>query len=144
MSSVLDQPVSAIMKTDAPMLKKEDTILKAIELMQKTGIHFVSVVDGFMTLIGAISAMDVLKAFQVPSMLGGTVKLSEEFFASGLKRTVEEVMTSPVISLAEDADVADAVRIFSNNQINFIPIVNKGNVLVWIVSLVEIFNFAKK
>lgn len=144
MSSILEQPITAIMKKDAPTVKKGDTIFRAIELMQKTGIHFISVVDGFKTLIGTLSARDILKAFQVPSVLGGTIKLSEEFFSSGLKRTVDEVMTEPPISLEEDRTVADAVRIFTNNQINFIPVVNKGNVIVGLVSLVDIFGHASR
>jgi len=140
MPSVLEKPINSVMKTDTPMLKKEDTISKAIELMQKTGIQFVSVVDGFKTLIGTLCPKDILKAFEVPSILGGNIKMSGEFFASGLSRKIEEVMTAPAIHLEEENTVGDALRLFTNNQVDFIPIVNKGTVVVGFVSLLDVFN----
>lgn len=144
MSSVLEKPIKSVMKTDTPMLKKEDTISSAIKLMQKTDIQFMAIVDGFKTLIGTLCPRDILKVFSIPSMLGGSIKISEDFFASGLSRTIEEVMTSPAIHLEEEKTVGDALKIFTNNQVNFIPIVNKGMVVVGFVSLLDVFNQAAK
>jgi len=144
MSSVLEKPIKSVMKTDTPMLKKEDTISKAIKLMQKTGIHFVSVVDGFDALVGTICPKDIIKAFQVPSMLGESIKMSEEFFASALQRNVGDVMTAPAIYLEEEKTVADALRIFTNNQVDFIPVVNKGTVVVGLISLADVLEQAGK
>lgn len=143
MPSILERPITAIMKTDAPSIKKNEILLNAVRLMEKTGIHFVAVVDDFKTLIGTLSARDLLKMFQVPSVLSGNIKISEEFFDSGLKRSVEDAMTSPAISLAEDSTIADAVRVFTNNQVNYIPVVNRGDVLIGIVSLVDVFSISK-
>jgi|GEM_PF-1809531 len=144
MHSVLEKPIKSVMKTDTPMLKKEDTISEAIKLMQKTGIHSISVVDGFKTLIGTLCPKDILKVFQIPSMLGENIKISEEFFASCLSRKIEEAMTAPAIHLEEENTVGDALRIFTNNQVNFIPVVNKGTVVVGFVSLLDVFNQAGK
>jgi len=144
MPSVLEKPIKSVMKTDTPMLKKEDLISKAIELMQKTDIQFVSVVDGFKTLVGTICPKDILKAFEVPSILGGNIKMSDEFFASGLSRKIEDVMTAPPIHLEEENTVGDALRIFTNNSVNYIPVVNKGTVVVGFVSLLDIFKQERK
>ncbi len=141
--SVLEMPLSSIMKTDIPLIKKDETVLNAVRIMQKTGTHFVCIVDGFNVLHGTLSSKDVLKAFEVPSIMGGTLKVSEEFFYEGLKKKAEELMTSPPIHLRDDATVSDAVRTFTNNQVNFIPIINKGDVVVGLVSLVEVFSLAK-
>jgi len=56
------------MKTDMPMLKKRRHDIKGNQLMQKTGIPFVSVVDGIQRACRTICPKDIIKAFQVPSM----------------------------------------------------------------------------
>lgn len=144
MTSVLEKPIKSVMNADAPMLKKSDTISDAVKLMQKTGIQFVSVVDGFKALIGTLCPNDILKAFQVPSILGGNIKMSDGFFASGMSRKIEDVMTSPAIHLEENSTVADALRLFTNNQVGFIPVVNKGTVVIGFVSLLDLFGQAGK
>lgn len=141
--AILDQPLKAVMKTDVPLIKKEEPLIKAISLMQKTGVHFLPVVDGLKTLVGALSVQDMLKAFQVPSALGESIKLSEEFFTSGLKRTVEELMIAPPIKLAEEDTVADAIRVCTNNRIAFVPVINKEAIFLGLVSLVDIFSLVK-
>ncbi|VVB59670.1 CBS domain protein [uncultured archaeon] len=143
MSGALEEPVKSIMKKEVPMIKKGETLSGAVELMQKTGIHFVAVVDGLKTLLGTLSSRDLLKALQVPSIMGGTLKISEEFLASGLKRTVEEIMTAPAMHLNEDSTVLDAMRAFANSTADFIPVLNKGDVVVGLVSLVDVFSLSK-
>lgn len=144
MSSILEKPLNSIMKTNMPMIKKEEKLSKAIEIMQTTGIHFVSVVDGFKTLIGTLSERDILKAFQISSIMGGTIKISEEFFVQSLNTTVEELMVAPPIYLEETNTIGDAVRTFTNSQITYIPIVNRGIVVVGLVSLTDLFSKSSK
>ncbi|MBU4245684.1 MAG: CBS domain-containing protein [Nanoarchaeota archaeon] len=139
MPGILENSIKTVMKTNTLMLKKEDTISEAVELMQKTGIQFITVVDDFKTLIGTLCPRDILKAFQVSSILGGNIKISEEFFVSGLSRKIEEVMMAPAIQLEEENTVGDALRLFTNNQVTFIPVINKGTVVIGFVSLLDVF-----
>ncbi len=143
MTGALEQPVKSIMRKEVPMIKKGEMLSGAVQLMQETGVHFVAVVDGFKTLLGTISSRDLLKALEVPSIMGGTLKISEEFLASGLKKTVEEVMAAPAMHLNEDSTVSDAMRAFANSTADFIPVVNKGDVVVGIISLVDVFSVSK-
>ena len=143
MPGLLEQPVSAVMKRDFATAKREDRLDKVFELMAKSGVLFVPVVDDFGVAIGTISERDLAKVLNSPAV-GAIMKFSEEIIHECLKKPVKDIMTHQPITLEESARVSDALRIFANNHIHFIPVINKGGVVVGILSLLDIISHERK
>lgn len=139
MPSLLEQPVSAVMEKEFVAVKKEDGIRKIIEIMAKKRLPFIPVVGNFDVLVGTISEHDLLKVFNIPAPPGVNItNISEELINAGLERTAGDIMTSKPITLNESSPVSDAVRMLTNNQVHFIPVVNNGDVVVGVLSLLDI------
>ncbi len=143
MSGLLDAPVSAVMKKDFALAKKDDSLRKIFEAMAKKGMAFAPITDEFGVVVGTVSERDLSKVFNVPTV-GGIVKFSDELIQECLKKQAREIMSSPAITLEETAPVSDALRIFANNHIHFIPVVNRGGVIVGIISLLDIIGHKDK
>lgn len=134
----MEQPVSSVMDKSFVTVRKEDSIGKAIDLIVNHRAPFVPVVGDFDVVVGTVTEHDLLKVFHIPVLSGTTVKISEEFMKSGLERSAGDIMTPQPITLGEDAPVSEAVRMLTNNQMHFLPIVNKGGVIVGILRLLDI------
>lgn len=99
----------------------------AEQVLEEIEYHFASisglpVTDKDLKCIGVISKKDIAKA------------------TKGLKSTVGEVMSSPVITLSAEKTVLDAAVLMLKNKIHRIPIVNDGDQVVGIVTRTDIFN----
>jgi len=99
----------------------------AEQVLEEIEYHFASisglpVTDKNLKCIGVISKKDIAKA------------------TKGLKSTVGEVMSSPVITLSAEKTVLDAAVLMLKNKIHRIPIVNDRDQVVGIVTRTDIFN----
>jgi CBS domain-containing protein len=119
-----DQRVREVMTPDPQSVSEQDSVIDAARIMQRADTGVVPVVDG-KKIVGMITDRDIV------------VRLVAE--GKDLKQArVNEAMTKIVRKVSEDAPVDDVVELMSNAQIRRVPVVNKNDELVGIVSLADL------
>ena len=117
----------------------DDNLWMVKELFEKSGFHHLIVV-GEDKLIGIISDRDYLKA--ISPRIDTVTETAKD--VETLNKTVQQIMTSDVITLTPATDVYDAIDIFNNHKISCIPIVEENNKPVGIVSWRDILRVVAK
>ncbi|MDP4003313.1 CBS domain-containing protein [Methylobacterium sp. NEAU K] len=121
------------------------TLLRAIELMLETGVSGLPVIDAQGALVGILTEGDLLRRVELNSevrrprwiqYLRSPGTLAEEY-AHSRGRMVEEVMSSPVTTVAEDASVREIIEVMTRNRIRRVPIV-RASAVVGMVSRADI------
>ncbi|MBC7332989.1 MAG: CBS domain-containing protein [Actinobacteria bacterium] len=134
-----------IMTKKVITIGKDATVKELSELLIKNKISGVPVVDDNKKVIGMITEADIIKkesslpyplsfGFAFIRDLSSLTKTTEEF----LKTPVEEVMTRNVKVVNEDTPLSKIVNIMINNNINRVPVVDKNNRLVGIITRADI------
>ncbi len=127
----------------------DDSIFAAIRLMLKNRISGLPVVEGAgdrpPRIAGIVTEGDFLRRRETQTLrrrprwlefLVGPGKLADEYaHASG--RKIGEVMSAPVITVAEDAPIADIVQLMEQRNVRRVPVV-RGDQLVGIVTRANI------
>jgi acetoin utilization protein AcuB len=90
--------------------------------------HLLVVEEG--VLVGIVSDGDLFKAIS-PNIGSSTESFKD---AATLNKRVHQIMTRKPVSLRDDASIDDAIDLFNAHRISCIPIVNKANKPVGIVS----------
>lgn len=117
--------VRDVMTPDPQCVRDGDSILDAARIMQSADTGVVPVIDGGKKIIGMITDRDIV------------VRL----IAAGKdpqKSRVSEAMTKSVRKVDEDAKIDDVVELMSNAQIRRVPVVNRNDEIVGIVSLADL------
>jgi CBS domain-containing protein len=110
-------------------------IIGAIEKMTSCGFRRLPVTDaGTRRLRGIVTAGDII------DMMGGGNKFNLVRKKHGgnllaaINESVREIMTGQVVTLGNDAKIADAASLIVDKRIGGLPIVDEGEVLVGIVT----------
>lgn len=133
--------VKDVMSPGVVTVRPEATLKEVASLLAEHAISGVPVVDDAGIVRGIVSKTDILikeRAAQperggVLAMLRGT---SGADAATALKvgaRTAAEAMTSPVLSIQEERDLAAAAALMLDSRVNRLPVL-RGDVLVGIVT----------
>lgn len=113
----------------------DDTLATVRDIFEKHKFHHVLVVEN-QRLVGIVSDRDLLKS--VSPNLG---KLSESAKdLATLNKRVHQIMTRDPIVLRADAELRDAVLLFSNHRISCIPVVDQNDRPIGIVSWRDVLN----
>ncbi len=125
--------------------RPETPLVEAIKRMLDHGISGLVVVDEKERVIGILSEGDLLRRAETATerrrprwleFLLGAGRLADEFVrAHG--RTVEEVMTPGVITVAEDTPLENVVNLFEERHIKRVPVL-RGDKLVGILSRADL------
>lgn len=121
--------ISKLMSRDLVAVNMDDSLGKVKEIFEKTNFHHVLVVDES-RLFGVISDRDLLKSLS-PKI--DTAAATARDLAS-LNKRAHQIMTRNPITLSEDDTIKSAVDIFNHHTISCIPIVNRDDKPVGIVS----------
>lgn len=89
---------------------------------RKVGALLVRTSDG--GIAGIVSERDIVR------VLG-----SRE---SVLRDPVASIMTTDVVTVSQDADVSDLMRLMTDRRIRHVPVVDEGNALVGVVSIGDV------
>lgn len=118
--------VDKIMHSDIIKLKSEDTLSKALEIMNENKINGAPVVDDDGKLVGMIVKADIYRF------------LMEE----GHYETcpVDWVMTKEVITSSADEDILDIAKLLREKDIIAVPIVDK-EIIVGIITIEDIMDY---
>ncbi|MEM2251186.1 MAG: CBS domain-containing protein [Candidatus Hadarchaeales archaeon] len=129
--SSLKVKVEDIMTRDPVVCSPEDEIVKIWEIMEKShfsGVPVVEVRGGKKIVIGIITRSDIIRE--------GSARLSEES-RKERKTKVRSVMKSPAVTIEQDSEVVQAMRLMLERKIKRLPVVKNGE-LVGIVSREDI------
>ena len=100
------------------------SVQHVVKLMATRGVDAVIVVDD-LAPVGIVTARDIMARVT----------------ASGLdpaKVAVEAVMSSPLVTVAEDGSVSDALAVMGNHGIRRVPVVNEAGRLVMLLTMDDI------
>ena len=122
------QSISEIMSTQVYSVQSSSTLAQAVETMRKYNISCIVVLQGD-SVVGIVTERDLLKKIVAEGADATTIK-------------TEEVMSSPVVSVAPDCLAFRAGRIMENRNIYRLVVVDGGQ-LCGIVTRTDIFRRAR-
>lgn len=139
--------VAEIAHQEWPTLGPDETVEGAIKLFAESSISGAPVVDGG-RLIGIVTEGDLIfrdadvKAPGFLDILGGMIPLGnwDEYRNEALKSagvTVDEVMTSELITIPPDASLAEASTLMAEKRIKILP-VTEDDVLRGVITRMDI------
>lgn len=123
--------IEEIMTKDPVTLNPRDTISQADEIMNEYRIRQIPIVDRT-ELLGIITDRDVR------SFLSGRLFSNPEERERALNTEVASVMTPKPISLSPEDDLRDAVELLIEEKIGGVPVVDREEGLVGIVTYVDV------
>src|SRR5918997_4381565 len=124
--------VAEISHAEWPTLGPDETVESAIKLFAESGISGAPVVDGG-RLVGIVTEGDLIfrdadiKAPGFLDILGGLIPLGswDEYRREALKSagvSVDEVMTTDVITVSPDTTLAEAATIMAERRVKILPV----------------------
>ncbi len=130
-------------------VKEHESIKKLFKLMDKHDILGAPVVDEKNQVIGIVTESDLISHFTTIksprgiNLLGSIVYLDDiNKFNENLKdhcaETVKDIMTDEVITISPDATLLDAINLMSKNSITRLPVIDKKNKLMGIITRSDI------
>lgn len=134
-----------IMTTSVVTVAPDTSVFDIARLLLTHRISAVPVVDADARLVGIVSEGDLMRrpetATQEPrswwlSLLGGPEDAAREYVKTHGRRAAD-VMTRPVITVAEDTAVVAIARVLEERRIKRVPVVRDGRV-VGIVSRADL------
>lgn len=123
--------IREVMTANPETVRDSDSIRDVARIMKEQDTGVVPVCDNGRKIIGLVTDRDIV------------VRL----IADGkdpMNARVNEVMTKSVRKVHEDATVDDVLSLMSNSEIRRVPVVNKNDELVGIVSIGDISSETQK
>lgn len=119
------QHVRDVMTLNPKTVREKDSVLEAARIMRDQDTGVVPVIDDGRKIIGLITDRDIV----VRAIADG----------KDLKSChVNEVMSKSIRSVHEDDTVRDVLDVMSGAQVRRVPVVNRNNELVGIVSMKDL------
>ena len=130
-----------VMVHDVVTVRLETDLAEAVKLMVEHDVSALPVVDAENNLVGILSEADLVHRVEIGTekhrpwwleAVTGPSTLAQEFAKSHAEK-VGEIMTSDVVSVAEDAPLAKIASLFERKRIKRAPVTRDGK-LVGVVS----------
>ncbi|KKR32477.1 MAG: hypothetical protein UT64_C0033G0011 [Candidatus Falkowbacteria bacterium GW2011_GWF2_39_8] len=129
----------------------DDSVLKIARVLEKKKIHAMPVVDKKNKVVGIIAETDFyLKNgldFHIPTYIN-FIKQSNFHKADKIKESpeaqaiflakVSDIMTSDCFVIPDSLEIKELLEIFKSRKLYTIPVVNKTNSLIGIVTIADI------
>ena len=133
-----------IMTREVVFVKKDTSLEKVAEIMDRHEISGVPVVGDDQSVVGVISEKDFLfhmGAKNEKSFMGVVLHCLKEngcIAISMRKQKAADIMTSPAVTVSEHTPVAEIANIFTEKNINRSPVADRNNKLLGIVTRADI------
>lgn len=128
-NNLLNIKAADIMSKTIVSVEMDDNLRMVKEIFDNTKFHHLLVVERD-ALFGVISDRDLFKALS-PNI--GTVSESTSDAAT-LNKKVHQIMTRSPVTLGTKAYINDVIMCFEQNTISCVPIIDKDNIPVGVVS----------
>lgn len=125
--------VSALMSRAVVTIPDSSTVLEAWQILAQHGVGQAPVVNAAKTLVGLLSRADLLR----PDRLPGPESHGVEWRAV-LAQSVQDIMSTPVPSVASDADIRWVARVLLDTDLPGLPVVDEQGLVVGFVSRSDI------
>jgi CBS domain-containing membrane protein len=145
---LLHAVIAADLMTEEVLSVQSDTTTQAVIKKMATrvvsGVPVLSSVDK--RVVGVISEKDILfrlgkkKIRSFWQLLSLCFETDTCLVSSILDLTASELMSSPAITIGKETSAAEIIRLFQENNINRVPVVDKSQQLLGIVSRNDLLN----
>ncbi|HET7685542.1 MAG TPA: CBS domain-containing protein [Candidatus Limnocylindria bacterium] len=120
--------VHALMSSDPIVVSADAPLADAARLLQEHHVHGLPVVDALGGLVGVVSQTDMLRA-----------RSTEELWDRWPGLRVRHLMTSPALTIGEDADVAAAAALMERERVHRLVVVAPdGRTPIGIISTTDL------
>lgn len=130
------------MTQDVLSVNKFDDITHVVKLLAEKSISGLPVIDKEYRVVGMISEADVVST--VGATRSHTFKdllkhvLGHQFPERKIGHIVGDIMTSPAVTISDDAEISEAVSLMDEHRIRRLPVVDKNQKLVGLISRADI------
>lgn len=121
----LDAPVREITSKDVVSIRRDRSCSEAIALCLEKHVSALPVVNRHGEVVGIITATDLLTA-------------------TNFNQRISDVITTDVVTVKEDCQIAKVVRLLQTRGLRAIPVVDSGKKLVGIVGRREVLTYYQK
>ncbi len=121
--------IKKLMSNKLITVKLDDDLARIKEIFDNSNFHHLLVIENA-KLFGVISDRDLLKSIS-PNV--DTIAATEKDLFS-LNKRAHQIMTRNPITINEDAAITEAVQLFNSNNISCIPVIDKNQKPVGIIS----------
>lgn len=147
--------VSDIMTKKVISVKEESPISEVAKLLFEKDLTGIPVINDSNHVVGIVTEYDLISEssdIHIPTYINlltqlKLVKGNEKEIQKNIDEIkdirVRDIMTYPVVTLSGDTEVSEAARIFTEDRINPLPVVNSSGVLIGIISRADIVKLFK-
>ena len=141
-------PVRDVMSKNIVSVREGSDIHEVSRLLSENRVSGLPVVDEESRVIGVLSEADLLHMAGIEK--GHSFRdilkhiLGEPFPKHRVGSIVRDIMTSPAITTAPDADIREAAAILDEKRIKRLPVVDENNRLIGIISRGDILKALAK
>src|SRR5699024_10211198 len=143
--------IKDIMTTNVMTVNENDTIERCANLMIKSNLSGLPVVNDEGDVLGIVTEGDLIRRrsnVQTPAyleLLGGIIYLDNpNSFLNDVKKAMglsaKEIMTEDLVTIQQDQTVEDAANLLIQKQIKRLPVLNDHHDLVGILSRKDIMS----
>lgn len=125
-------------------VNKTATVKEVVELMAEKGVSGVPVVESDGRVAGIISEKDFLSRMDIKgnmnlmTIIAGCLLGKCGLYAALLDLKAADIMTSPAITVTENTTAGDISNIFTEKNINRVPVTDNEGRLIGIVSRTDV------
>jgi CBS domain-containing protein len=134
--------VKDVMTPSVVAVREEADFKEMVHALRNHRISAFPVLDAANRVIGVVSEADLLLKEAAPELPLGPVRLGwrpkERSKAAGL--TAAEVMTTPAVTIGEDAPVAEAARVMKSRKVKRLPVVDGNRRLRGVISRADVLS----
>jgi len=128
--------VEEIMTTRVVAVREEATFKEMVAALRSSRVSAFPVLDGIDRVIGVVSEADLLAKEAGPALGRRAWRPKERAKATGV--IAAELMTTPAITVAGDASVAEAAALMRSRRVKRLPVVDRNGRLRGIVSRADL------
>ncbi len=120
------------------------SVADVVRLLLSSNFDGLPVVDADQRPIGIITPGDLIKRAGMPVRLGLLEEFErhhlDEVLAAMEKRMAQEIMSQPLVTVAEDKSLVEAVNVMLSKHLKRLPVVDAEGKLVGILARLDVFH----
>jgi len=135
-----------IMNEKAVKVSPEDRLEDVVLAMSEGGISGVPVVEPDGKVVGVISEKDIIRRMlggrsgSIMTLMAGCLRAGGCLCTRVRDLSAREIMTSPAVTVRDDATLAEMADLLAGRQVNRLPVTDGGGRLLGILARSDIVN----
>ena len=134
--------VKGVMTSSVVAVRENADFKEMVTVMRSRRISAFPVIDASGRVLGVVSEADLLHKETTPALPQGAIRLPwrlrEQSKAAGV--TAAEVMTTPAVTIHDDAPVAEAARLMQSRKVKRLPVVDGNGRLRGIITRTDVLS----